>query len=210
MNHRLAHLAAHLDPSQHSRPNDRHGIFLSGRDVVADAPTVPSPPRMLVPPSAGTISGGLAAFRTLHTGTRPLALGYERKRPIVLDLRQETYESDRSKVYPATTLMIIRHVFHRAHELEALNIHLKYITHLGDCYIMFRLRAGLLPFSTINNTHWIRYLMMHAVGREDVEQAGEGEFRLLIHSDLDGKLEYTCNVLYIHDGIKLTLAPLAG
>jgi hypothetical protein len=64
--------------------------------------------------------------------------------------------------------------------------------------------------------------MMHAVGTEDVESAGEGtkglakdhqhrpivylylgEFRLEVVSDEDGRMEYTCNIVYTHDGIKV-------
>ena len=35
------------------------------------------------------------------------------------------------------------------------------------------------------------------MGREDVEKAGEGEFRLEVATELDGNIEFSCNVVYI-------------
>lgn len=50
---------------------------------------------------------------------------------------------------------------------------------------------------------------MHATGAEDPESVGEGEFRLEIVSDRDGRMEFTVNIVYIQGGVKLTLAPIS-
>ena len=103
---------------------------------------------------------------------------------------------------------------------------------------MYRTKQGLMSGGVIENKHWIKHLLMHAVGTEDYESAGEGEFRLdvLVDNEDDTaaatgtdalqqasaardeqpqpqqrrglRLEYTCNVVYTHDGVKLTLAPV--
>lgn len=80
------------------------------------------------------------AFRTLHTGIErdPDAATFERRRPLKLDLRKKSFEQDKSRVYPHTTILLIDHVFHVAKLLEAKNIHLKYVEDSGDTYIMFR------------------------------------------------------------------------
>ncbi len=73
---------------------------------------------------------------------------------------------------------------------------------------MFRTEYGLVTYSTINNKHWIRYMMMHATGLEDPEKAGEGEFRLEVLTDRDGRMEFTVNIVYIQGGVKLTISPI--
>jgi hypothetical protein len=113
----------------------------------------------------------LKAFRTIHTGIEidPDAAKFEYKNPIVLDLRKEHQNTDKS--HPYTSHLIIEHIFHVAQQLEARNIHLKYVEQSGDTYIMYRTSAGLMQYSTINNKHWIKYLMIHATGSEDPEIA---------------------------------------
>jgi hypothetical protein len=97
-------------------------------------------------------------------------------RPILLDIRKKTYENDSSK--PITTYLIMEHVFHIANLLKARNIHLKYVEESGDTYVMIRkiilkfkkflgTQHGLVPYSTINNKHWIKYLLMYATGLLD-------------------------------------------
>lgn len=144
----------------------------------------------------------LRPFRTIHTGivVDPDAAKFEFKRPIVMDLRKENFY---------TTHLIINHVLHISKVLEARNIHLKYVELSGDTYVLFRTKAGLIPYSTINNKHWIKYIMMHATGSEDPEKIGEGEFRLEVISLKDGRMEFTVNLIYIQGGIKLTLAPVS-
>ena len=151
------------------------------------------------------------AFRTIHTGVDKdpdTAAVFERKQPIRLDLRRARFEADKSLAYPYTSLLLLEHIFHKAKLLRARHIHLKYVEASGDCYIMFRTPHGLVPYSTVNNRHWIGYLMIHATGKEDPKQAGEGEFRLQAVSDKDGRMEYTVNIVYIHQGVKLTLSPV--
>nr|QRZ58749.1 general secretion pathway protein EL3 [Malawimonas jakobiformis] len=154
---------------------------------------------------------GVRPFRTLHTGTETtkLPLPTEQRRQLVLDAREKR-DRDRSAPYPYTSLLVIRHVFKTAREMQALHIHLKYIAQSGETRLMFRTKQGLMSGGVIENKHWIKYLLMHAVGTEDYESAGEGEFRLdvLVDDDSAVRLEYTCNVVYTHDGVKLTLAPV--
>ena len=152
---------------------------------------------------------GAGFFRVLDVGDveDPDATHVEKRRPIVLDVRESRFRADPSLVKPHTTLVLVRHIVHVARLMRALHIHLKYVEDSGDCYIMFRTPRGLVPYTTINNRHWIRYMLMHAVGREDVEKAGEGEFRLEVATELDGNIEFSCNVVYIQGGVKLTLSP---
>lgn len=150
----------------------------------------------------------LRAFRTIHTGNEidPDSSKFEYKSPIILDIRKDHQNKD--KAYPYTTHLIIEHIFHVSRLLESRNIHLKYVEN-GDTFIMFRTKSGLVQYSTINNKHWIKYLLVHATGTEDPEKIGEGEFRLEMITDKDGRLEYSVNIVYIAGGIKLTLAPVS-
>jgi hypothetical protein len=125
-----------------------------------------------------------------------------------LSPRKSIYENDKTLIYPYTTILILEHIFHLSTQLKCRNIHLKYMIDSGDTYIMLRTQSGLLNYSTINNKHWIKYLLMHATGNEDPEKAGEGEFRLDIISEKDGEQIYSVNIIYIQGGIKLTLAPI--
>ena len=151
----------------------------------------------------------LKAFETIHTGIEvdPDAAKFEFRNPIILDLRKNSQTKD--KPYPYTSHLIIEHVFHVSRLLESRNIHLKYVEQSGDTYIMFRTNSGLMQYSTINNKHWIKYLMIYATGSEDPEKIGEGEFRLQLMSDKDGRMDYSVNIIYIQGGIKLTLAPVS-
>ncbi|KAG2386918.1 hypothetical protein C9374_001953 [Naegleria lovaniensis] len=172
-------------------------------------------------------------FRTLHTGiiNDPDAVHLERKKPLRLELRKSFYENRNTfesiteassnnlekstnsttpqastQSYPYTSILILDHVFHIAKLLQARHIHLKYVEQSGDTYIMFRTDQGLVPYSTIQNKHWIKYLLMHATGKEEYEKAGEGEFRLEVMTERDGRLDFTVNVVYIQGGVKLTLS----
>eukprot|EP00698_Gefionella_okellyi_P011306 TRINITY_DN2976_c0_g2_i2.p1 TRINITY_DN2976_c0_g2~~TRINITY_DN2976_c0_g2_i2.p1 ORF type:complete len:168 (+),score=28.05 TRINITY_DN2976_c0_g2_i2:29-505(+) len=148
--------------------------------------------------------------RVLDTGNskQHTALLSDRRKPLRLDTREERFKHDQTLLRPTTTLLIINHVFHEAKQVQALHIHLKYGEESGDTHVMYRTKAGLMRGTTINNSHWIRYVMMHAVGTEDVETAGEGEFRLEVVTDKDGEMHFTCNIVYLHDGVKLTLSPI--
>jgi hypothetical protein len=202
------------------------------------------------------------AFRVLDTGiiNDPDALAFERKRPIRLDLRpvsakfreqmREAAQSSDSgadtaegggaaatgAVLPYTSLLLLEHVFRVAKLMRARHIHLKYIESSGDCIVLLRTEAGLVPYSTINNKHWIHYLMVHATGQEEPKEAGEGEFRLEIilpwrHEYSSGggvgvggesadavdaassqqggiRAEYSVNIIYIEGGVKLTLSAI--
>lgn len=166
----------------------------------------------LLPHQNGKQVAQARAFRTIHTGIEKdpdTASTFERKRPIRLELRKSYYEQDKSIAYPFTSILLLDHIFHTAKLLDAQHIHLKYVDTSGDCYIMFRTIHGLVPYSTINNKHWIPYLMVHATGQEDPKNAGEGEFRLEVLSDRDGRMEFTVNIVYLHVGVKLTLSPLS-
>jgi hypothetical protein len=147
-------------------------------------------------------------FRTIHTGivNDPDSATFERKAPLRLDLRN--FKEKRDETSPYTSLLLLDHIFHTAKLLHSRHIHLKYIEASGDCYIMFRTEYGLVTYSTINNKHWIRYMMMHATGLEDPEKAGEGEFRLEVLTDRDGRMEFTVNIVYIQGGVKLTISPI--
>ncbi|KAF0984592.1 hypothetical protein FDP41_000491 [Naegleria fowleri] len=164
-------------------------------------------------------------FRTLHTGiiNDPDAVHLERKKPLRLELRKSFYENRNTfesvtestnsttpqtstQSYPYTSILILDHVFHIAKLLQARHIHLKYVEQSGDTYIMFRTDQGLVPYSTIQNKHWIKYLLMHATGKEEYEKAGEGEFRLEVMTERDGRLDFTVNIVYIQGGVKLTLS----
>jgi len=151
-----------------------------------------------------------AIFTTIHTGivNDPDASKFEFKRPIFLDLRKETYAKDQSRTYPYTSIILLEHIFNLSVIFNAMVIHLKYIEDLGDCYVMFRTPQGLVPYSTINNKHWIQYLMVHSTGQEDLEKIAEGEYRLEALTEKNGRLEFTVNILYIQGGVKLTLARL--
>jgi hypothetical protein len=165
------------------------------------------------------------AFRTLHTGIihDPDASSFEIRKPLRLELRRSHWnptelptgdeKSEEAQItpssYPHTTILLLDHIFHISKLLNARHIHLKYVEESNDTYIMFRTQHGLITYSTINNGHWIRYLMMHATGQEEPEKAGEGEFRLEVINERDGRMEFTVNIVYIQGGIKLTLAPLA-
>jgi len=165
-------------------------------------------------------SVSMKPFRTLHTGiiNDPDASVFERKRPLRLELRKSHYENRNTEdektsenaasrqSYPYTSILILDHVFHIAKILQSRHIHLKYVEQSGDTYIMFRTDQGLVPYSTIQNKHWIRYLLMHATGREEYEKAGEGEFRLEVMTERDGRLDFTVNIVYIQGGVKLTLS----
>jgi hypothetical protein len=178
-------------------------------------------------------SGVNKAFRTIHTGiiNDPDAANFERKKPIQLELRKQKLEQQQQETsnielkkkkeekkvedivsdnnstldYPYTSILILDHIFHYAESLKARTIHLKYVEQSGDTYVMFRTEDGLVPYSTFQNKHWISYLLMHATGTEEYEKAGEGEFRLEVMTDKDGRLEYTVNIIYIQGGIKLTI-----
>ncbi|EFC49729.1 predicted protein [Naegleria gruberi] len=175
-------------------------------------------------------SVSMKPFRTLHTGIihDPDAV-FERKKPLRLELRKSHYTttttiqkeenspperentsgsntSSQITSYPYTSILILDHVFHIAKLLNARHVHLKYVEQSGDTYIMFRTDQGLVPYSTIQNKHWIKYLLMHATGKEEYEKAGEGEFRLEVMTERDGRLDFTVNIVYIQGGVKLTLS----
>jgi hypothetical protein len=161
--------------------------------------------------SQQAFSGGYSKpFRTIHTGivNDPDAATFEKKRQLRLDLRINDLSDQQRENVPYTSLVLLDHIFHISKLLRARHIHLKYIEASGDCYIMFRTEHGLVTYSTVNNRHWIKYMLMHATGQEDPEKAGEGEFRLEALSDRDGRMEYTVNIVYIQGGIKMTLAPV--
>jgi hypothetical protein len=163
-------------------------------------------------------------FRTLHTGIvhDPDAASFERRKPLRLELRRSHWnpeqlptETDKTSQvqktqtsFPHTTILLLDHIFHVSRLLNARHIHLKYVEASHDTYIMFRTPQGLITYSTINNGHWIHYLLMHATGQEEPEKAGEGEFRLEVINEKDGRMEFTVNVVYIQGGVKLTLSPL--
>ncbi|KAL0484788.1 hypothetical protein AKO1_003705 [Acrasis kona] len=164
-----------------------------------------------------------AAFRTIHTGIEydPDAASFDRRKPLSLELRRSQWnstdvptdgDSEQSKgapsSYPHTTILLLDHIFHVSRLLNARHIHLKYVEASTDTYVMFRTQYGLITYSTINNGHWIHYLMMHATGQEEPEKAGEGEFRLEVINERDGRMEFTVNIVYIQGGVKLTISPL--
>ncbi|KAL9645149.1 hypothetical protein ABK040_002352 [Willaertia magna] len=176
-------------------------------------------------------SVNMGVFRTIHTGivNDPDASTFERKKPLRLELRKSYYEqggtitsiesSSQNKSettttsttsgnvnYPYTSILILDHVFHVAKLLLARHIHLKYVEQSGDTYIMFRTDQGLVPYSTIQNKHWIKFLLMHSTGKEEYEKAGEGEFRLEVMTERDGRLDFTVNLIYIQGGVKVTLS----
>lgn len=175
-------------------------------------------------------SNASTVFRTLHTGIvhDPDASSFERRKPLRLELRkshwraselptegkekseiEEEAKRDTPSSYPHTTILLLDHIFHVCRLLNARHIHLKYVEASNDTYIMYRTQYGLITYSTINNGHWIQYLMMHATGQEEPEKAGEGEFRLEVMSERDGRMEFTVNIVYIQGGVKLTVSPLA-
>lgn len=81
----------------------------------------------------------------------------------------------------------------------------------GDTYIMFRTEhMGLITYSTINNRHWIPYLLVHATGQEDYREAGEGEFRLEVVHERHGRMDFTVNVIYIEGGVKVTMSIISS
>jgi hypothetical protein len=149
-------------------------------------------------------------FRTLHTGTLggdesvPLPV----QRPSRLDLRRSYFDANPSVPFPVTTIAILSHLFRIANEVRALHVHLKYVFKSGECIVMFRTASGLVRYSTITNHHWIPYLVAHAAKSESLETVEEGEHRLEIVADNGVHAEFTCGILHLHDGIKITLTPI--
>ncbi|KAF0852697.1 Type II secretion system (T2SS)-related protein GspEL3 [Andalucia godoyi] len=150
-------------------------------------------------------------FRTLHVGllgehenvVLPVA------RPSRLDLRSEYFRQNPSVPFPSTSIMLLRHVFQVSAELNALHIHIKYVVRSGESVVMFRTPKGLVFHSTIVNSHWIPYVVLFATKKEALEDVEEGEFRIEIISENGLHGEFTCGLLHLHDGIKLTLTPIS-
>eukprot|EP00761_Pharyngomonas_kirbyi_P012587 gb/GECH01012614.1/.p1 GENE.gb/GECH01012614.1/~~gb/GECH01012614.1/.p1 ORF type:complete len:211 (+),score=24.26 gb/GECH01012614.1/:1-633(+) len=203
---RLRVLLSHVQPHLHRQPSNR-------ADHTGNLPQAYGTPTPH--PSHRYPAHSESAFRTLHTGIVEEGEGaaIERQRPVRLDLRQAYFDRNPDVMFPYTTVLILRHVLHVGQQLRVLNIHLKYVMESGDTYIMFRTRHGLVSYCTVQNRHWIHYLLVHATANEepfdDTHGAGEGEYRLEVVSDEDGRQEYSCNVVYIQGGVKLTLAPIS-
>jgi hypothetical protein len=150
--------------------------------------------------------------RLLRTGivTDPDATRIEMPQPVALDLRDEYYARNPQLPKPGTTLALLRLVFKTARELSARFIHMKYNSSSGECIVMFRTTSGLVPLGTIVNQHWIEFLLVHAAKTENMENVEEGEHRLTV-MDVDGKRrDFTCGVLHLFDGLKLTLTPIGS
>lgn len=71
-----------------------------------------------------------------------------------------------------------------------------------------RFAEGLVSLGIVKHKHWIQYLLMHAAKKENIELIEEGEHRLSVIDDEGRRLDFTCAVLHLFDGLKITLTPI--
>lgn len=102
-----------------------------------------------------------------------------------------------------------RYLFQTATASKCSYIHVKFNTASGESICMLRTPQGLVRLPVVSNRHWIPYLLTHATGSESWRVA-EGQYKTTLLYPDGGKHDFLIALIYVHDGIKLTISNLSS